>query len=500
MNNLYYKLTKKLQGYSKNVLFTRHYNYSIKDLDVFSSKLAYLLANLDMLPGDRLAVYVEKSEYSLFLYLACLRAGIIYLPLNNTYTHEELNYFFDDAQPKIIICDPKKELIIKKITSANNSLIRTLDENGFGSLIEEMREIKKTEYDIYPAKPDDIAAIIYTSGTTGKPKGAMLTHEALFCNAQDLIQTWDIVEHDRILHMLPLFHVHGLFFSVHTAMIAGASLILLPKFGIDEFFEYLPQSTVFMGVPTHYIRLLHDHRLNQKNCRHMRLFISGSAPLLSSTFEDFQTRTGHTLLERYGMTETGIIASNPIAKLRKIGTVGLSLPHVNVRIVNDNNQLSDINQIGHIQVEGNNLFAGYWMNSDKTKLDFTDDGYFKTGDLGKFDDDGYLFLIGRSKDIVITGGLNVYPKELELTIDSIAGVIESAIIGIPHLDFGEAVVAVIAASQYKVNEELVINTVRQYHAGYKCPKKVFFVDELPKNTMGKIQKNILRDKFSKVFI
>lgn len=500
MSNLYNHFQQAQPQHHKNILFTQNSNYSFNNIDAFSGRLAHILSHLGMKPGDRLAAQVEKSEYNLFLYLACLRSGFIYLPLNSTYTEEELSYFFNDAKPKIIVCEPKKECAISNIKAASNSIIKTLDEKGQGSLTSKINEVLNNSHDVYSAKPDETAVILYTSGTTGKPKGAMITHQGLLCNAQDLNKVWGIVENDVILHMLPLFHVHGLFFAFHTALLSGASTILLPKFDVEQFFKYLPKSTVFMGVPTYYTRLLNDDRLNQNTCQHMRLFISGSAPLLPSTFENFQSRTGHTLLERYGMTETGINASNPLNDARKVGTVGLPLPSVDIRVVNDNNESVSLNEVGHIQIKGNNLFKGYWMKSDKTKEDFTDDGYFRTGDLGTWDKDGYLSIVGRSKDMVITGGLNVYPKEIEVTIDGINGVTESAIIGIPHPDFGEAVVAVIEGDQSRVGESLVIEMVKQRHAAYKCPKKVVFVNQLPKNTMGKVQKNILREQFLEIFI
>ncbi|MEO8401575.1 MAG: AMP-binding protein [Gammaproteobacteria bacterium] len=501
MSNLYSHFKQKLREQKKNIIVTSHAKYTFTDINDFSAKLVQILLDLGMRQGDRLAAQIEKSEYNIFLYLACLRAGFIYLPLNNTYTHEELDFFFNDAQPKVIICDIKNEKAIINIKSANNSCVKTLDAEGKGSLLETIKTKVSTEAsEIYSVDPNETAVILYTSGTTGKPKGAMITHQGLFSNAEDLLKTWGITDADSILHVLPLFHVHGLFFALNTALLSGASTILLPKFHPDQFFKYLPKATVFMGVPTYYTRLINDERLNQDQCKNMRLFISGSAPLLQSTFIEFESKTGHILLERYGMTETGINTSNPLEGSRKVGTVGLSLPSVNIRVVDDKDNAVPLNGIGNIQVKGSNLFKGYWNNPDKTKEEFTEDGYFKTGDLGTLDDDRYLSIVGRSKDLVITGGLNVYPKEIELTIDSIDGVIESAVIGLPHTDFGEAVVAIVSGDENKLDEQLIIEIVKQNHAGYKCPKKVFFIDSLPKNTMGKVQKNILREQFSKLFI
>lgn len=502
MFNLYDKIKEVFTKQpNKVIISTNNKNYSCREVDHYSEKLANLLYHLGISPGDRLVVQVEKSEFNLFLYLACLRCGIIYLPLNNTYTENELAYFFNDAQPKMIICDPKRKRAISTINKAKNISIETLDAFGKGSLTEKLNQITHKNHEIHSANPDETAVIIYTSGTTGKPKGAMITHQALICNAQDLVTVWNINEYDTILHVLPLFHVHGLFFALHTALLSGAKIILLPKFEPDTFFQYLSQSTLFMGVPTYYTRLLNDKRLNRKSCQAIRLFISGSAPLLPATFKDFQMRTGHTLLERYGMSETGINSSNPLNGIRKIGTVGLSLPRAKLRIVDDHNKEVISNKVGHIQIKGDNLFKGYWMNPEKTKEDFTEDGFFKTGDMGSFDTDGYLLIAGRSKDMIITGGLNVYPKEIELTIDGIDGVIESAVIGVPHPDFGEAVIAIVVADSDKIiNEQVVIGIIKTQHASYKCPKKVFFINRLPKNALGKIQKNILRDRYSNLFI
>lgn len=499
MNNLYASFKEVLSQTSKIILVTEDKNYTFKDIEVEVVKISNILLKCNIAFGDRVAVQVEKSEYNLFLYLSCLKTGIIYLPLNNGYTDEEMQYFLLDAKPKLIICDPLREAAIKNINLDMNCLVKTLDRAGKGSLTNNLK-LQRTSFDIYPVESADVAVMLYTSGTTGKPKGAMLTHGGLLKNAQELNKVWGINEKDIILHMLPLFHVHGLFFSLHTALLARATIILSPRFDVNKFFDYLPDVTVFMGVPTYYTRLLCDPRLSQENCKNMRLFISGSAPLLSSTFDEFYVKTGFTLLERYGMTETGINTSNPLNGNRKVGTVGIPLPGVNVRVVDaDNNKLGS-GEIGHIQVKGENLFKGYWGKTDKTKEDFTSDGYFRTGDMGAWDDEGYLAIVGRSKDMIITGGLNVYPKEIESTLDNIEGVTESAIIGIPHPDFGEAVVAVIIGIEDKLDEMKIIDLLKQSHASYKCPKKIFFIDQLPKNTMGKIQKNVLREKFRKYFL
>ncbi|MBN8827385.1 MAG: AMP-binding protein [Sphingobacteriia bacterium] len=498
MRNLYGLFKEALESTSKPIVITENKKYSFQEIDTITGQIATILLNLGMKPEDRLAVQIKKSEYNLFLYLACLRSGFIYLPLNSTYTNDELDYFFNDAKPKVIICDPKKEKEISNIKSASNLHVKTLDNLGNGTLLSELHKINGSDI-IYNSKPNDIAVILYTSGTTGKPKGAMLTHQGLYINALDLNKTWGISTNDTILHMLPLFHVHGLFFATHTALLSGASLLLLPKFDNELFFKYLSYSTIFMGVPTYYIRLLKDLRLNIENTKHIRLFISGSAPLLPSTFNEFNSKTNHKILERYGMTETGINTSNPLNGERKIGSVGLPLPNVNIRIVDEDNKPVSINEIGSIQVKGPNLFLGYWQNPIKTKEDMTNDGFFNTGDLGSVDEDGYLSISGRSKDMIISGGLNIYPIEIETSINAIEGVIESAIIGIPHEDFGEAVIAVLEGDKSKLTEELIVLEVKKHHAPFKAPKKVIFIDQLPKNTMGKVQKNILRDLYKDIF-
>ena len=346
------------------------------------------------------------------------------------------------------------------------------------------------------SSPDDLAAILYTSGTTGRSKGAMLTHENLSSNALVLKEAWGWCEGDVLLHALPLFHVHGLFVASHGALLNGSKMIFLPKFDADQVLHYLPQSTVMMGVPTYYVRLLQDERLNQARCNSMRLFISGSAPLLRETFDKFQQRTGHTILERYGMSETTMLTSNPYAGERKGGTVGLALPGVTVRVVNAQEEICSIDEIGDIQVQGPNIFQGYWRMADKTAEEFTEDAYFRTGDVGKLDQDGYLSIVGRSKDLIISGGYNVYPKEIESVIDDMPEVAESAVIGLAHADFGEAVCAVIVLrAMTTLDAATVITRLKSQIANFKVPKQVFFVSELPRNTMGKVQKNLLRQQF-----
>ncbi|MCD6047894.1 MAG: AMP-binding protein [Gammaproteobacteria bacterium] len=500
MNNLYSAFQKTIiQNAQKIFIQTTKGNFSFSDIEIFSAKIANALSAMGLQAGDRIAVQVEKSAYNIFLYLACLRAGLIYLPLNNSYTDDELSFFFKDANPRLIICDPVKEVALRQITNIH---LETLNQEGQGSLASAWQN-QAEKHHIFPSAGEDVAVMLYTSGTTGKPKGAMLSHRALLSNAMTLNQVWQITAQDVFLHMLPLFHVHGLFFGLHTLLLAGGKIVLASKFDTDTFFTRLPEVSLFMGVPTYYTRLLNDERLTKASCAHMRLFTSGSAPLLPTTFEAFQARTGHTLLERYGMTETGVNTSNPLQGKRKVGSVGLPLPGIDVQIA----EAKRSGDIGEIQIRGENLFSGYWekkllCSTPQKNANATnpyDRPYFHTGDLGYFDEDGYLFIVGRSKDLIITGGLNVYPKEIELSLNALDGIEESAVIGIPHPDFGEAVIAVVVGDASKLNEKTLIDNLKQHHAGYKCPKRIFFTDALPKNTMGKVQKNILRKQFEQCF-
>lgn len=501
-NNLYAKFSEVFHNnFNKSEALISNGNFTNQNIDAASAQVANALYKLGLKQGDIVAVQIEKSAYNLFLYLACLRSGIIYLPLNTGYTLNELSYFFKDTTPQLVICDPSQ---LSAISDLSKSIdipyqLHTLDKDGKGTL-REISENENKEFQTVHSNPDDIAVILYTSGTTGNPKGAMITHSSLYHNAFKLNEIWGITNQDTILHSLPLFHVHGLFFATHTALLSGAKLIFLPKFDADTVIENIPKSTVFMGVPTYYKRLIDDPRIDMNLCKKMRLFISGSAPLLESTFENFHEKTGHIILERYGMTETGINTSNPLRGKRKVGTVGLPLPGVSARVVNEKGKILKTKEVGNIQIRGNNLFKGYWRMPDKTSQDFTEDGYFKTGDLGFFDEEGYLSIVGREKDLVITGGLNVYPKEIELTINTIPGIVESAVIGLPHPDFGEAVTAVIVAQENaETNELSILSFIKSHHANFKVPKRILFAPELPKNTMGKVQKNILREKYKDIY-
>ncbi len=474
--------------------------YSWRDLERATAKMANLLAGLGLPEGARIAVQVEKSPEALILYLATLQAGYVYLPLNTAYREAEIEYFIGNAEPSVMICAPGNFGWVSKIAfKAGTRHVFTLGENRNGSLLERAGAMPDS-FRTVQRQPDDLAAILYTSGTTGRSKGAMLSHDNLASNALVLHDYWRWQKGDVLLHALPLFHVHGLFVASHGALLNGSKMIFLSKFDSAEVRRQLRKATVFMGVPTYYVRLLADPDFGRTDCANMRLFVSGSAPLLMDTFDEFTRRTGHTILERYGMSETTMLVSNPYAGPRIGGTVGLPLPGVSVRVVKNAggnpHAACATGEIGDIQVKGPNVFKGYWRMPEKTAEEFTDDGYFKTGDVGKFDDKGYLSIVGRSKDLIISGGYNVYPKEIESFIDEIDGVVESAVIGVPHPDFGEAVTAVVVAKpQAKIAEADVVALLKSKIANFKVPKRVHFVAELPRNTMGKVQKNVLREQF-----
>lgn len=474
--------------------------FSWLDIERASAKLANLLVSLDLQAGARIAVQVEKSPEALILYLATLRAGYVFLPLNTAYQHAEMQYFIGDAEPEVVICTPQHFGWISQIAfQAGSKHVFTLDApaqgNNRGSLLDRAIPMPD-QFVTVQSQAKDLAAILYTSGTTGRSKGAMLTHDNLASNAKVLKQAWAWQADDVLLHALPLFHVHGLFVASHGALLNGSKMIFLPKFDVDQVLDALPRSTVFMGVPTYYVRLLQDPRLDQARCKNMRLFVSGSAPLLMETFQDFIHRTGQTILERYGMSETTMLVSNPYHGIRKGGTVGLALSGIQVRVVNASGKICAVNEIGDIQVQGPNVFQGYWRMPEKTAEEFTADAFFRTGDVGKFDSEGYLSIVGRSKDLIISGGYNVYPKEIESVIDDMPEVVESAVIGLAHPDFGEAVCAVIVLKPAtNIDAAQLIARLKSQIANFKVPKQVYFVSELPRNTMGKVQKNLLRQQF-----
>ncbi len=479
--------------------------YSYGQAHQRSAQLANALLDLGLQPGDRVVVQVDKSAAAIFLYLACLRAGAVYVPLNTAYTLAELEYFIFDAQPRVLVCTPARLAALLPLAQRLGvPHVVTLGTSGERSSLAERADAQaRDSFDVARAS-EDAAAILYTSGTTGRSKGAVLTHGNLASNAFALRACWRFTEHDVLLHALPIFHIHGLFVAINVTLAAGASLLLLPGFDPDSIFGQLPFSTVMMGVPTYYVRLLADARLDTRHTARVRLFISGSAPLLIDTHHAWRERTGHAILERYGMTETGINTSNPCDGERRPGTVGVPLPGISVRIVDaDSGAALPGGQLGMIEVAGPNVFAGYWRMPDKTRAEFRSDGYFVTGDMGRFDEHGYLQIVGRGKDLIITGGYNVYPREVESEIDALPGVLESAVVGLPHADFGEGVTALIvrreaAATEVPgalLDEAAVLQRLKERLAGYKCPKRVLFLSELPRNTMGKVQKNMLRETY-----
>jgi malonyl-CoA/methylmalonyl-CoA synthetase len=463
------------------------------DLASASAQVAHALVAAGCRPGDRVAVQVDKDWRVLALYLGCLRAGLVYLPLNSGYQKTELAYFFGDAEPRVIVCTSERLGVIA--TLARDATVLTIPE------LFDRAASQPTAFDTLERAPDDLAAILYTSGTTGRSKGAMLTHRNLASNGLSLVEIWGFTRGDVLLHALPIYHVHGLFVAIHCALLSGSRMLWLPKFDAAEVTALLPRATVMMGVPTFYSRLLAEAAFDRERCRSIRLFVSGSAPLLAETFEAFRERTGHAILERYGMTEAGMITSNPLDGARVGGTVGKPLPGVDVRITGEGGRPCGTETIGSVEIRGPNVFAGYWRMPEKTREEFTADGWFRTGDVGEWVGDGlargYLRLVGRAKDLIITGGLNVYPKEIEERIDEMDGVEESAVIGVPDSDFGEAVAAVVVGKPgHTLTEASVIAALKGEIASFKVPKRVHFADELPRNAMGKVQKALLRERFS----
>jgi malonyl-CoA/methylmalonyl-CoA synthetase len=464
--------------------------WTYRDVERAAGQLATRLRALGLGPGERLLVQTDKSIEALVLYFACLRAGAVYLPLNIDYTEAELAYFVADAEPVLAVCGASRADVFARI-GGGALTVRTLDEL-FDDLPDE-------EAPPAPRGPDDIAAILYTSGTTGKPKGAMLTHRNLVSNAETLVDFWHFTAQDRLIHALPIFHVHGLFIAVHCAVFSGATIIFLPRFDSAEVIGHMAKASVMMGVPTFYSRLLADPAFTRQAAGAMRLFISGSAPMSADLHRAFEERCGHRVLERYGMTETGMITSNPYAGNRRAGMVGPPLPGVSVRVADfETGRVLDAGGIGIVEVKGPNVFAGYWRNPEKTAAEFRADGYFITGDMGLIDSDGSLQLVGREKDLIISGGLNVYPAEVEAALDDRDDIAEAAVIGVPHPDLGEAVVAVVQASG-ALDPQALREDLRRDLAGFKVPKQIIVVDALPRNTMGKIQKKLLRQTYAGLF-
>ena len=480
-------------------------SYSYADLDATSARFANALISLGVQPGDRVAVQAEKSIEALMLYLGTLRAGGVFLPLNTAYTGAELGYFLSDAEPRIFVCDPARSEALRPIAAEAGAALETMGgyrpgELPEGSLVAKM-QAAAGEFTTLDREPDDLAAILYTSGTTGRSKGAMLSHGNLWSNAVTLCDYWRFTPDDVLLHALPIFHTHGLFTSSNTVLVAGGSMIFLPKFDAGTVLEWLPKASTMMGVPTFYVRLLDQPGFTRDLVGHIRLFTCGSAPLLAETHVRFEERTEHRILERYGMTETNMNTSNPYHGERRAGTVGVALPGVEVKIADPvTGEDMPVGETGMIEVRGPNVFKGYWRLPEKTAEEKRADGFFITGDLGVIDGDGYVTIVGRSKDLIISGGFNVYPKEVEEVIDALPGVTESAVVGVAHPDFGEGVIAVVVAEAgAALSEAGIVASLKDKLARFKQPKHVFVVDALPRNAMGKVQKKELRERYAGVF-
>ena len=482
--------------------------YSWRDLERASAMMANLFNQLDLAPASRIAVQVEKSVEAMVLYLATLRAGHVFLPLNTAYQSAEIEYFIGNAEPAVVVCTGRNFSWVSQLAfKAGTQHVFTLNDDRTGTLLERAAQCSDRHTPV-TKRGADLAAILYTSGTTGRSKGAMLTHDNLHSNAAMLKDYWGWVPGDVLIHALPIFHVHGLFVAIHGALLNGSKMLWHAKFDPKRVIADMPRASVFMGVPTLYVRMLAEPSLNAQAVRRMRLFIAGSAPLLIETFQAWQERTGHTILERYGMSETIMLTSNPYRadgrhggqRERRGGTVGFPLPGISLRVVDDAGQPVAVGEIGGIQVKGPNVFPGYWRMPEKTAEEFTADGFFKTGDVGKVDERDYVTIVGRSKDLIISGGYNVYPAEIEGYINEMQGVAESAVVGVPHPDFGEVGVAVVIPKPgAKLDPQAIIGSLKSRLANFKIPKQCFVVDELPRNTMGKVQKNVLRDQHKGLF-
>ncbi len=481
--------------------------YTWRDLELATAKIANLLESLDLPVGSRVAVQTEKSVEAMMLYLAVLRAGLVYLPLNTAYQSTEVEYFIANAEPAVVVCSGRNFGWFSKLAfTAGTAHVFTLNEDRTGSLLQRAAH-HSDQHTPAVKSADDMAAILYTSGTTGRSKGAMLSHGNLLSNARTLQSHWGWQRGDVLIHALPIFHVHGLFVAIHGALLNGSKMIWFSQFNAVAVAARLPEATVFMGVPTLYVRLLAEPGLSAEACRRMRLFVAGSAPLLAETFKAWRERTGHTILERYGMSETVMLTSNPYSAAdgeRRAGTVGLPLPGVVLRVMNERGSTCAVDDIGGIEVRGPNVFSGYWKMPEKTAEEFSTDAtgqrWFKTGDVGKVDAFGVVTIVGRSKDLIITGGYNVYPAEIEGYLNDMPGVAESAVIGTPHADFGEAVIAVVVAcAGASPDASAMVASLKARIANFKVPKRIFVVSELPRNAMGKVQKNLLRDEHKALF-
>jgi malonyl-CoA/methylmalonyl-CoA synthetase len=465
-----------------------------------TAQLAHVLTGLGLSPGDRVAVQVHKSPQALALCAACAQAGLVFLPLNTAYTTDELTYFIDNSGAALVVCDMASSKALMPVASGLGAKVETLNGDGTGSLVGKAAHAP-TSFDTVARDADDLAAFLYTSGTTGRSKGAMLTQTNLLSNAQTLVQEWKFTKDDVLLHALPIFHTHGLFVATNVTLVAGGSMIFMSSFDLDQILTQMPRATTMMGVPTFYTRLLDDARFTKDAAQHMRLFISGSAPMLAETHNQFEARTGQRILERYGMTETNMNTSNPYNGERRAGTVGFPLPGVELKVTDpETGATLPQGEVGVIEVRGPNVFKGYWQMPEKTADELRADGFFITGDLGVIDADGYVSIVGRDKDLIISGGYNIYPKEIELVLDEQDGVLESAVIGVPHPDFGETVVGVLVPQAgQSLDTDAIMEAVKGPLARFKHPRRLVVVDSLPRNTMGKVQKNLLRDAYKDMF-
>ncbi len=465
-----------------------------------AAQLANALTHCGLTPGDRVALQIDKSPDALALYAACVQAGLVFLPLNPAYTPTEVDYFVSNSGARLLICDPAKADALRPVADAAEARLETLDAAGGGGLAD-LATAQADTFATVDRDGDDLAAFLYTSGTTGRSKGAMMTQTNLLSNAGTLKDLWRFTAQDTLLHALPIFHTHGLFVATNVMLLAGGAMIFLPKLDVDQLIAQMPRATSLMGVPTFYTRLLDHPGFTKELTKHMRLFISGSAPLLAETHKAFEARTGHRILERYGMTETNMNTSNPYDGARRAGTVGFPLPDVELKVTDPESGAELLQgEIGMIEVRGPNVFKGYWQMPEKTAAELRPDGWFITGDLGLIDDQGYVQIVGRGKDLVISGGYNIYPKELEVILDDQPGVLESAVIGVPHADLGEAPLAVIVpAKDTRPDVDAILETLGTQLARFKVPRKIILLDELPRNTMGKVQKNMLRDTYAGTF-
>jgi len=502
INPLYDRLFRPHEGKTTPFLrFLDGTEMRYQDFLSLVSRLAHVLTEKGLVPGDRVAVQVHKSAQALALYGAAVKAGLVFLPLNTAYTAHEITYFVEDSGARLLVCDSADIKTYQSIFSDHDMEMLSLDADGSGTLMDQV-SLMDADFHPVPRDKEDLVAILYTSGTTGRSKGAMLTQNNLLSNALSLAEAWRFSDQDVLLHALPIFHTHGLFVATNIVLATSGSILFLPKFDLDAIMTLIPKATTMMGVPTFYTRMLEDQRLTQEMTAHIRLFVSGSAPLLAESHRQFSARTGHAILERYGMTETNMNTSNPYDGERRPGTVGFPLPGVELKITDpEQGTMMPQGEVGQIELRGPNVFKGYWQMPEKTATELRPDGFFITGDLGRIDADGYLHIVGRNKDLIISGGYNIYPKEIELILDDQPGVLESAVLGVPHPDLGETVLGVIVAVPGQTPDlDHIAATAASALARFKQPRKLILIDELPRNTMGKVQKNILRERYKDIFL